>query len=161
MNCKSNSSFLMDYIENKLDQNRFEQVKSHLEQCPKCSQAFAFLSKSMGSVSHFKDSTPQVSDFFTERMLSKFQNLSGTTYSPTTWMISVLFRKTSVVAASVAALFAGVIFGILLNLNTAKLHENDITSDLQTVEEVYLAGTSNDYMIQFFDNQYYNENGNE
>lgn len=161
MNCRKVTSLFTAYLEKKLDTTQFDAVTSHLQHCSECSKAIDFIENSLESVQYLSDSRPEVTDFFTERVLAKIQTVSETSFSPALWITTVLFKRTSVLAASVAALFAGVIFGIFLNLSTAQLKENEIASESQTWEEVYLAGTSNEYMMQFFDNLYYKENGNE
>lgn len=161
MNCRKVSSLFVNYFEKQLDKKQANEVFSHLQNCSDCSKAFDFITNSMNSVMHFKDSKPEVTDFFTERTLAKIQSHSDKGFSTVGWITSVLFRRNSVLAASIAAAFTGVIFGILLNFSSAQINESEASAEIQTVEEIYLAGTSNDYMIRFFDNQYYKENGNE
>jgi len=46
--------------------------------------------------------------------------------------------------------------------NSAKIdNTSQLTSSEQSLEEIYVTSTSEEYMIQFFDNQYFIEDGNK
>jgi len=161
MNCKKAQSLCLDYLENKLDKSLIQQVDNHIGECHSCAAVFHSVGRSLQSVQHFKHSSPEISFYFTQKTMNAISSLQQTESSVWQWMAGVLFKKASVVAASVTAIFAGIILGIFLNMNYNAVSGQQTMPESQTIEEVYLAGTSDDYMIQFFENLYYRENGNE
>jgi predicted anti-sigma-YlaC factor YlaD len=161
MNCKQAQSHSFDYLENKLDESLFHQVDKHISECQACAADFNSLGRSLQSVQHFKQSSPEVSFYFTQKTMNAINELQHTESSVWHWMAGVLFKKVSVVAASVTAIFAGIILGIFLNMNYNTVTGQQTLPESETIEEVYLAGTSDEYMMQFFENLYYRDNGNE
>ena len=73
----------------------------------------------------------------------------------------VLFKKVSIITASFAGLIAGVVLGVLFS--SAYVQQNNFVtvSEEETVEEIYVAGMSDQYFTQFFDNQINSTDGNK
>jgi len=161
MNCKQATSVFLQHIENHIDNDTSAQLANHLSQCTSCQKQYTFIKEAFGSVENQQHFNPEVSWFFTEKTFSKIKSLNNSEISTSSWIYNVIFRKASVLSASAAALIVGVVLGIFLSTAYYKSTNTTSTAEIQTVEEVYFAGTSNDYMMEFFDNQYYKENGNE
>jgi hypothetical protein len=161
MNCKKFSLHFFELLDQKDDKSLNNDVSSHYEQCSSCKEAFDSLKKTYDSMQEINTARQEVSYFFTERTMSKIQSLRQGEVTLWQWISEVLFRKISVVSASFTAILAGVALGIFFNMNLRADIEKESFSDIQTFEEVYLAGTSNEYMMKFFENQNYRDDADE
>ncbi len=160
MNCKNIQSLSFKYHEKLLDDKLHSEVDKHLQECQHCLGLFNSTAKTVAVLDQLKNVNPEVSFFFTEKTLAKISSAQPE-QTISQWVVSVLFGKTKIISASIAALFIGVILGFLLNNNYNITNNNYSDTNSQTLEDIYMAETSDDYMIRFFDNQKYQENGNQ
>jgi len=161
MHCKKVQTLFFQLLENELDDSHKNEASAHLDQCQHCASLYKSFSQTLHSVNSFSRSTPETTDYFTSKTLLKIQNLKNQDTTVWSWISGVLFKKPAVMTASFAAMFSGVVLGIFLNLNYQDSISTENISDNNSVEEVYYAGTSDNYMLQFIENQYYKENGNK
>lgn len=159
MDCKKASNYFFDFVEHQLNEHIEKNFQYHLDECPSCQSKLVFFKNTLNSIDASRDRNPEVSFHFTEKTLFRIESLQreSTLWQ---WIYSVLFRKVSVITASFVAVFAGIVLGILFNSSKID-NTSQLSSAEQSLEEVYMASTSEDYMIQFFDNQYFIEDGNK
>ncbi len=155
MNCRKVKSLLIKYIEKELNNNISSLIEEHLMHCKRCSELYNSVGSSFNTILNFRHSNPEVSFFFTEKVIHRISSLkSYGDISLSGWLKEVLLKKTSVIIASATAIFTGIIFVIIFNTTYAKIQTIDkLAAEEQTIEDVYLAATSNDYILQFFENQ--------
>jgi predicted anti-sigma-YlaC factor YlaD len=161
MNCKKTKHLLFEYLDKKPDQSVIEQIESHLVNCESCASIYNLSREIMGSVKTFSESMPETSDYFTARTFEKIKNSKTESFSPWIWIYHVLFSRVSVVTASFAGLIAGVLLGVILSSAYVEQHNFETASEEETVEDVYVAGMSDQYFTEFFDNQTHSKDGNK
>lgn len=162
MNCRRTQRHLLSYSDKTLSEKKMNEIEMHLQKCSDCSEFYAFTEKTMRSVSGFSGSNVETSMYFTSAVLEKIKNSSSETASPWTWVYQVLFSRISVVTASFAGLIVGVFLGVMLSSVQVERNQSAVaTSEEETLEDVYVAGMSDNYYTQFFENQTNPSDGNK
>ncbi len=160
MNCLKFSEKYIQFIEKDLDDQSYREMEIHFENCSVCQSQLQFIRNALNSLPGDKGLMPDTSYFFTERTLSRIITLQQEEVSVWRWIYNVLFRKVSIISFSFSAVIIGIVMGMFIHSNqSAGSLQSSVTE--QTLEEVYLAGTSDEYLIQFIDNQYFVEDGNK
>ncbi len=162
MNCKKTQRHLLSYSDKTLSKEKMNEIEMHLQNCSACSELFAFADKTMKSVSRFSGAGVETSLYFTSAVLEKIKNSNSETASLRTWVYQVLFSRISVVTASFAGMIAGFFLGVLLSSVHVERNQSAVaTTEEETLEDVYVAGMSDNYYTQFFENQTNISNGNK
>lgn len=128
MNCKEIEILLTDYIDGTLDSRLSEKVDAHLQNCSQCSQKLNEYIGLFQTIGEVKDQQPDGSlrDNFMAMLEQEKQNLTlhNNTQKPgkSITLNPVVYR----IAAAIALLITGFLFGIQYNKSDKELAKSEI-----------------------------------